>query len=99
MVPNAEFVEPDNIVAGRGAAYLYRVNCGGADYTDIHGNVWKADQEYHAGAWGSVSFTTDYPLLELRYASQRRPTIRLPAPGTPSCTEASATAATRSAAA
>ena len=67
-----EAAEPDNTAPGRGSAYLYRVNCGGADYTDIHGNVWRADQEYHAGAWGSVSFTTDYPFLEPRYASQRR---------------------------
>ncbi len=27
-----------------GYHYVYRVNCGGPDYTDIHGNTWLADR-------------------------------------------------------
>jgi hypothetical protein len=45
--------------------YLYRVNCGGPDYTDHLGHLWKADV-------GSHSWTNDYPGLPAYFASQRR---------------------------
>jgi hypothetical protein len=65
--------QPDNTAATPGADYLYRINCGGPDYTDFHGNVWMADRDYQSGAWGSVSFAQSLdPRLEPRYASQQR---------------------------
>jgi len=48
-----------------GFNYLYRVNCGGPDYTDHLGHLWKADE-------GSHSWTNDYPGLPPYFASQRR---------------------------
>lgn len=55
--------------------YLYRVNCGGPDYTDHEGNTWNADRPL-AGTnhWGSVSWTNGFEGLPPAYASQRRTT-------------------------
>src|SRR5690606_6096905 len=53
--------------------YLYRVNLGGPDYTDINGNVWKADrQQTSADTWGSNSWTKDFPGTPDFFASQRK---------------------------
>ncbi|PTN09554.1 malectin domain-containing carbohydrate-binding protein [Mangrovibacterium marinum] len=53
--------------------YLYRVNCGGADYTDQNGNLWMADVHWDGGeSWGSRSWTDDYPGLPAFYGSQRQ---------------------------
>jgi beta-galactosidase len=48
-----------------GYNYIYRLNCGGPDYTDDLGNRWSADQ-------GARSWTNDYPGLPPAFASQRR---------------------------
>ena len=62
--------------APRGEGYVYRVNCGGEDYEDVHGNVWVADREWEAGSgeWGSVAWVAEFPELGLdpRYGNQRR---------------------------
>lgn len=53
--------------------YLYRVNCGGADYTDHYGNEWQADVRWDGGdSWGSRNWTDDYPGLPAFYGSQRQ---------------------------
>ena len=52
--------------------YLYRVNCGGAAYTDHAGKLWMADMPYTGGrTWGSRSWTDDFPGLPAFFASQR----------------------------
>lgn len=60
-----EAAEPDNTAPAPGVRYLHRVNCGGPDYTDTHGNHWQADRN-------STSFAAAYPGLDPRYASQRQ---------------------------
>ncbi|MBO0947906.1 malectin domain-containing carbohydrate-binding protein [Fibrella forsythiae] len=53
--------------------YLYRVNCGGPDYTDKQGNAWLADRpRSNTATWGSTSWTNDFPGLPAFFASQRR---------------------------
>jgi beta-galactosidase len=55
-----------------GYHYLYRVNCGGPDYTDHEGHLWLADRHYTGGwSWGSRSWTDDFPGLPAFFASQR----------------------------
>jgi len=52
---------------------LYRINCGGPDYTDSYGNIWMADR--HQGNKqqpGSTSWTDDYPGMPSFFASQQR---------------------------
>ncbi len=67
-------IAPQNITQpALGYNYLYRVNCGGPDYTDINGNLWMADvHKASPDAWGSCSWTDDYPGLPPFYGSQRR---------------------------
>ena len=56
-----------------GYHYLYRVNCGGPDYQDRQGNLWRADQPRRSPqTWGSESWTQDFPGLAPFFASQRR---------------------------
>ncbi|HWA28006.1 MAG TPA: malectin domain-containing carbohydrate-binding protein [Lacunisphaera sp.] len=52
--------------------YLYRINCGGPDYTDVNGNRWLADRDLGpVGGWGSRSWAADYPDAPSRFGSQR----------------------------
>ncbi|WP_435138353.1 malectin domain-containing carbohydrate-binding protein [Formosa sp. A9] len=55
-----------------GLNYLYRVNSGGADYTDTFGNTWLVDvHKTDENAWGSLSWTDTFENLPAYYASQR----------------------------
>src|SRR5436190_2608698 len=46
--------------------YIYRVNCGGAEYVDESGNTWSADEGF------SKSWTNEFPEMPDYFASQRR---------------------------
>jgi len=54
-----------------GYNYLYRLNCGGGDYVDSRGSLWRADRHYDGKGWGSRSWTDDYPGMPAMFASQR----------------------------
>jgi hypothetical protein len=55
-----------------GASYLYRVNAGGADYTDADGQLWLGDRHLTDGArWGWKSWADDYPDLDPALGSRR----------------------------
>ncbi|MGE4587250.1 MAG: malectin domain-containing carbohydrate-binding protein [Mangrovibacterium sp.] len=57
----------------RGKNYLYRVNCGGPDYTDREGDLWMADvRRISEDSWGSSSWTDGYEGLPAFYGSQRQ---------------------------
>ena len=47
---------PNSTEPTPGLQYTYRINCGGADYTDVNGNVWKADTEWDNNTCGVVSW-------------------------------------------
>lgn len=52
--------------------YLYRVNCGGPDYTDRLGQVWSAERDFMPGLnHGTLSWAMEYPHLPGRLGSQR----------------------------
>ncbi len=63
-----------DVVSDKGAQkYLYRVNCGGSDYTDRNGNLWMADRHLtKEGTWGSLSWTDHFKGLPAYFGSQRR---------------------------
>ncbi len=66
-----------NLTEGaKGFDYVYRVNCGGPDFKDQNGNIWQADRHLEKGtnAWGSLSWTDEYPGMPAFFASQRRVT-------------------------
>ena len=53
--------------------YLYRVNCGGADYVDSQNQIWSADiSRKSKETWGSTSWTANYKDMPAYFASQRR---------------------------
>ena len=57
----------------QGYNYLYRVNCGGPEYTDKSGNTWMGDcRKTSDTTWGSKSWTDEYPGMPPFYGSQRR---------------------------
>ena len=61
-------LKPEN-----GYKYLYRVNCGGPNYTDKNSNIWVADRQISSNkTFGSTSWTADYPGMPAYFASQRR---------------------------
>jgi predicted GH43/DUF377 family glycosyl hydrolase len=44
--------------------FIYRVNCGGEDFTDSAGNLWMADVHKETGNyWGALSWTDDWDNL------------------------------------
>lgn len=56
----------------KGYEYIYRVNCGGADFKDENGNTWLADvQKKEGNYWGSLSWTDQFGNLPPYLASQR----------------------------
>lgn len=58
----------------KGYQYLYRVNCGGKDYTDVHGQRWMEDRalsDTDKNAWGSYSWAQSFKGLHPFFASQR----------------------------
>jgi hypothetical protein len=53
--------------------YLYRVNCGGEEYTDKNNNTWSADVSKKQGNyWGSLSWASEWDYLPDWLASQGR---------------------------
>jgi beta-galactosidase len=58
----------------QGYQYLYRVNCGGKDYTDAYKQLWMEDRalaDTDKNAWGSFSWAQSFKGLQPFYASQR----------------------------
>lgn len=68
LVTDKKIISPEN-----GYHYVYRLNCGGGDYTDVNGNQWFADRNLtSADRFGSTSWTANFPGIPDFFASQRR---------------------------
>jgi beta-galactosidase len=60
-------------VPAQGYQYVYRVNCGGGDYTDADGSKWSADRNLtSSNNFGSTSWTANFKGVPAFFASQRR---------------------------
>jgi beta-galactosidase len=56
----------------KGYNYIYRVNCGGSEFTDSSGNTWFTDTHKSGNyTWGSSSWTDNFEKLPDFFASQR----------------------------
>ncbi|RKR84351.1 glycosyl hydrolase family 2 [Mucilaginibacter gracilis] len=63
----------DLLKPNAGLKYIYRVNCGGPDYTDQFNHVWLADvHQTNNKTWGSTSWTDDLAGMPAMFGSQRR---------------------------
>ncbi|RZK40994.1 MAG: DUF4982 domain-containing protein [Pedobacter sp.] len=69
-----ELYDKTNVVeAAKDYNYVYRVNCGGPDYTDKSGFKWLADKQWSGEKhMGSTSWTIEFPGVPSFFASQRR---------------------------
>ncbi|WP_316784791.1 malectin domain-containing carbohydrate-binding protein [Pedobacter frigiditerrae] len=69
LISNSNIAEP-----AKGYHYLYRLNAGGPSYTDQFGKIWIDDQQADTkiGAYGSTSWTANFPGVPSFFASQRR---------------------------
>jgi beta-galactosidase len=73
--PNFSALISDNKLAApaQGYKYVYRVNCGGGDYTDTNGSKWSADRNLTSlNSFGSTSWTANFSGIPDFFASQRR---------------------------
>ena len=68
-------VAADNIVCDiKGAVgynYLYRINCGGDEYTDSHGQLWNKDNSTWSSSWADEFVNSGNGLITPYQASQR----------------------------
>jgi hypothetical protein len=56
-----------------GYNYIYRINCGGAEYEDENSSIWSADESLKLRPEiGSNSWTDDFTGMSSFFASQRR---------------------------
>lgn len=73
--PNFNVLIKDKQLTSPAQGYndVYRVNCGGGDYTDANGRKWSADRNLTSQRnFGSTSWTTDFKDIPAFFASQRR---------------------------
>jgi hypothetical protein len=77
LLPREAALQPVTLKGVKGARYIYRVNCGGSDYKDIHGQLWSADVALSLTAknqprWGSSSWTDSFKECPPYLGSQRQ---------------------------
>jgi len=51
VAPATTVVDEQCLAPAEGWQYLYRLNCGGDDYTDRHGNFWMQDNSRWSCSW------------------------------------------------
>jgi hypothetical protein len=67
-----QLLKPVNITKPKpGYHYLYRVNCGGDNYTDVNGKNWFADNSHSQNSFYSSSWTKAFGIEPNSFASQR----------------------------
>lgn len=71
LTENGEkFFQPEeSLTVPEEGEYLYRVNCGGGEYRDSHGNLWSADREWDGDGFGWTSWAMEYENLKNDFAS------------------------------
>jgi beta-galactosidase len=77
QAPLIHLLTPDTICVTRpaqGYHYLYRINCGGPEYSDKQGNTWLSDASPSstANTWNVHSWAESYAGLPANFASQGR---------------------------
>jgi predicted GH43/DUF377 family glycosyl hydrolase len=80
-------LKPVSTKSEKNFRYVYRVNCGGPAYTDVHGQLWSADcalADNDSACWGSRSWAQDFKGLHPFLGSQRITSD--PIAGTPDAT-------------
>ncbi len=66
VIPTAADRNIDLVKGAEGYHYIYRINCGGDNFTDEFGQLWQADDTIHSHSWGQ-----DFVGINAIQASQR----------------------------
>ena len=69
---NADLAVARDVKGMNGYEYLYRINCGGDDYTDTFGQTWLQDNTNFSHSWADEFIAAGDTLLSPYQASQRR---------------------------
>ena len=69
IAPKTAIIDEQCLIPAEGYTYLYRLNCGGDDYTDKHGNRWMQDCKLWSHSWAE-SFLSDSLRISPYQASQ-----------------------------
>ena len=69
VTPAVSQVDESCLASVDGWHYLYRLNCGGDDYTDMHGHRWMQDNTQWSHSWAEA-FASDSTLITPYQASQ-----------------------------
>lgn len=69
IAPKTAIIDEQCLIPAEGYTYLYRLNCGGDDYTDKHGNRWMQDCKQWSHSWAE-SFLSDSLRISPYQASQ-----------------------------
>jgi predicted GH43/DUF377 family glycosyl hydrolase len=69
IVPKTAIIDETCLMPAKGYTYLYRLNCGGDDYTDKNGNLWMQDNLQWSHSWAE-SFLSDSLRISPYQASQ-----------------------------
>ncbi len=62
------YIGNEEVLTGGEKDFIFRINCGGEDYTDTFGNVWSADRLLD----GFKSWAIEYPEVDPELGSVRR---------------------------
>lgn len=54
IAPATSNIDESILKPQEGREYLYRINCGGDDYTDAYGNTWMQDNTRWSHSWGEL---------------------------------------------
>ena len=60
IAPASAIVDESVLAPSNGWQYLYRLNCGGDDYTDPYGNCWMQDNTRWSRSWADSSLISPY---------------------------------------
>ena len=71
IVPVAADALKCNLKGEAGYNYIYRINCGGDNYTDSFGQVWMQDNANYSSSWADSFIASGDSLLSPYQASQR----------------------------
>lgn len=74
IVPTAADRNKDLLKGAVGYTYLYRLNCGGDDYTDIYGQQWMQDHTGYSHSWAEMFIDDENSKLLLPYTASQRVT-------------------------
>lgn len=69
IAPKTAIIDEQCLIPAEGYTYLFRLNCGGDDYTDKHGNRWMQDCKLWSHSWAE-SFLSDSLRISPYQASQ-----------------------------